>query len=71
MIDEKTSQNIHTTLLFPPSTSILFPKTTKGKLSGSEGLACRRFVKSITERITKLYSCHFSVKYKSIKAIPE
>lgn len=29
-----------TTLLFPPSTSILFPMTTKGKLSGSEGLAC-------------------------------
>ena len=34
----------HTTLLFPPSTSILFPRTTNGKFSGSEGLACRRFL---------------------------
>jgi hypothetical protein len=29
----------HTTLLFPPSISILFPITTKGKFSGSEGFA--------------------------------
>lgn len=28
-----------TTRLFPPSTSILFPNTTNGKFSGSEGLA--------------------------------
>lgn len=34
----------HTTLLFPPSTSTLFPRTTNGKFSGSEGLACRRFL---------------------------
>lgn len=29
----------HTTRLFPPSTSILFPNTTNGKFSGSDGLA--------------------------------
>lgn len=28
-----------TTRLFPPSTSILFPNTTNGKFSGSDGLA--------------------------------
>jgi len=32
---------IHTTRLLPPSTSILLPITTKGKFSGSEGLACK------------------------------
>lgn len=32
---------IRTTRLFPPSTSILLPITTKGKFSGSEGLACK------------------------------
>jgi len=31
----------NTTLLLPPSISILFPMTTKGKFSGSEGLACQ------------------------------
>jgi hypothetical protein len=30
-----------TTRLLPPSTSILFPNTTNGKFSGSDGLACR------------------------------
>lgn len=29
----------HTTRLFPPSTSTLLPNTTKGKFSGSDGLA--------------------------------
>lgn len=29
-----------TTRLLPPSTSILFPNTTNGKFSGSDGLAC-------------------------------
>lgn len=31
---------ILTVRLLPPSTSILFPSTTKGKFSGSDGLAC-------------------------------
>ena len=31
---------MRTTLLLPSSMSTLFPRTTKGKLSGSEGLAC-------------------------------
>lgn len=33
-------KKIHlTTRLLPPSTSVLFPNTTNGKFSGSEGLA--------------------------------
>ncbi len=31
---------VRTTLLLPSSMSTLFPRTTKGKLSGSDGLAC-------------------------------
>ena len=42
--ERENFKEIHTTLLFPPSTSILFPRTTNGKFSGSEGLACRRFL---------------------------
>ena len=38
----KWLKEILTTLLFPPSTSTLFPITTNGKFSGSEGLACMR-----------------------------
>lgn len=30
----------HTTRLLPPSTSTLLPRTTNGKFSGSDGLAC-------------------------------
>jgi len=36
---ENEKKDVITTRLFPPSTSVLFPKTTKGKFSGSEGLA--------------------------------
>jgi len=39
----------HTTLLFPPSTSTLFPRTTNGKFSGSEGLACKKFLKLLSQ----------------------
>ena len=34
-----------TTLLLPPSTSTLLPRTTNGKFSGSEGLAWEKFIK--------------------------
>jgi len=34
-------KNHPTTRLLPPSTSILFPNTTNGKFSGSDGLACK------------------------------
>ena len=35
----KGERNALTTRLLPPSTSVLFPKTTNGKLSGSDGAA--------------------------------
>lgn len=57
MEDSKIARG-HTTLLFPPSISILFPITTKGKFSGSEGFA---YV------ITKLRSYEISTTLLEIK----
>lgn len=39
----------HTTRLFPPSTSTLFPIRTNGKFSGSDGLACKRYYTCVTD----------------------
>lgn len=46
-------KQVRTTLLFPPSTSILFPMTTNGKFSGSDGLACRFLTSSAIIKIDK------------------
>jgi hypothetical protein len=47
--EDDNLKEIHTTLLFPPSISTLFPRTTNGKFSGSEGLACIRFLISLPQ----------------------
>lgn len=43
IVEGKDEEEI-TTLLFPPSTSVLLPITTNGKFSGSDGLACKKIM---------------------------
>lgn len=56
-----------TTLLFPPSTSILFPITTNGKFSGSEGLACM----SLTSSVSTKFKLHYYIKRESLGSLQE